>query len=123
MDRWTDPAGFLVQGVGPGKWPVPRASRPHTHRAAGGTLLAARQLPGMPVGDSWSPARCCHTSQGPSAFSAFVSDDWGAGGWGGGHGTAQNPAAGCQAPGGVGGAGEGELSEGGRAEAPPLPGR
>nr|CAI9708645.1 unnamed protein product [Rangifer tarandus platyrhynchus] len=27
--------------------------------------LAACQLPGMPVGDSWSPARYCHTSRGP----------------------------------------------------------
>lgn len=36
-----------------------------------GHFLAACQLPGMPAGDFWSPARCRHTSQGPLSILGF----------------------------------------------------
>lgn len=46
-------------------------ARPHTHGQPQGHVLAARQLPDMPVGDSWSPARRCHTPQGPLSILGF----------------------------------------------------
>lgn len=107
---WTDRPGFLLQGLGraPRKGPVPWAS-PHTPT-------------GLLAGHPWPPASspaCLWVTpgarpdavarpRGPSAFSAFVSDDGGSAG--GRCGVAQNPAQDVRHPGVGAGSGRGMLT-------------
>lgn len=106
-----DGQGWLpAPGAGPGsqEGACSTGFPPHTHRAAGGTPLAARQLPGMPVGDSWSPARRCHTSQGPLSVLRLCFRRQGSAG--GRRGVAQNPAQDVRHPGVGAGSGRGMLT-------------
>lgn len=106
-----DGRGWLpAPGAGPGsqEGACSMGFPPHTHRAAGGTPLAARQLPGMPVGDSWSPARRCHTSQGPLSILRLCFRRRGSAG--GRCGVTQNPAQDVRHPGVGAGSGRGMLT-------------